>query len=372
MSLRHLGGQSSTQIDVAHKVNTDEFVFSPDFPSTNNHTTHLTNVLVSNFRSLGDNLSLKTGVQLDRRSISSNDRGDHVDLHGGLYASLVYNKGNLNVIPNLRFDHDTNYGSELLPSLNISYNLPQVTFRASAGRSVRAADFTERFVSNNLVNLTPGRSLGNPDLLTETSWSAEIGVDYNVTSNWTLSSTIYSRWSNDLVDYIFTNEADIGTVSEIGSLVPDENYFFATNIADVQIRGVEFESNIKFDLSTKASLNLHNSLSVIGQSSSLETVSVYLSNTARFFSTNRLSLKTRLFDFNLTGLYKNRNARIAEAIGANLSDDYFLVNASAFFKLSDNIKLGAHMINVGDVEYQNILGAPLPGRWFRGSVNWVF
>ncbi len=372
VSLRHLGGQSSTQIDVAHKVNTDEFVFSPDFPSTNNHTTHLTNVLVSNFRSLGDNLSLKTGVQLDRRSISSNDRGDHVDLHGGLYASLVYNKGNLNVIPNLRFDHDTNYGSELLPSLNISYNLPQVTFRASAGRSVRAADFTERFVSNNLVNLTPGRSLGNPDLLTETSWSAEIGVDYNVTSNWTLSSTIYSRWSNDLVDYIFTNEADIGTVSEIGSLVPDENYFFATNIADVQIRGVEFESNIKFDLSTKASLNLHNSLSVIGQSSSLETVSVYLSNTARFFSTNRLSLKTRLFDFNLTGLYKNRNARIAEAIGANLSDDYFLVNASAFFKLSDNIKLGAHMINVGDVEYQNILGAPLPGRWFRGSVNWVF
>ena len=227
-------------------------------------------------------------------------------------------------------------------------------------------------MSNNLVNLTPGRSLGNPDLLTETSWSAEIGVDYNVTSNWTLSSTIYSRWSNDLVDYIFTNEADIGTVSEIGSLVPDENYFFATNIADVQIRGVEFESNIKFDLSTKASLNLHNSLSVIGQSSSLETVSVYLSNTARFFSTNRLSLKTRLFDFNLTGLYKNRNARIAEAIGANLSDDYFLVNASAFFKLSDNIKLGAHMINVGDVEYQNILGAPLPGRWFRGSVNWVF
>ena len=103
VSLRHLGGQSSTQIDVAHKVNTDEFVFSPDFPSTNNHTTHLTNVLVSNFRSLGDNLSLKTGVQLDRRSISSNDRGDHVDLHGGLYASLVYNKGNLNVIPNLRF-----------------------------------------------------------------------------------------------------------------------------------------------------------------------------------------------------------------------------------------------------------------------------
>ena len=77
-------------------------------------------------------------------------------------------------------------------------------------------------------------------------------------------------------------------------------------------------------------------------------------------------------DSNITGLYKDRNARFAEAIGANLTENYFLVNASAFLKLSDNIKLGAHMINVGDVEYQNILGAPLPGRWFRGSVNWEF
>ena len=372
VSLRHIGDQSSTQIDVAHKVNTDQFVFSPDFPSTNNHTTHLTNVLVSNYRSLGDHTSLKTGIQLDRRSIASNDRGDHDDMHGGVYASLVYNKGNLNVIPNLRFDHDTNYGSELLPSLNISYNLPQLTLRASAGRSVRAADYTERFVSNNLVNLTPGRNLGNPDLLAETSWSAELGVDFNVARNWTLSSTLYSRWSNDLVDYIFTNQADIGFVSEIGSLVENESYFFATNIADVQIRGVEFESNVKFDLGANTSLYLHNSLSVIGQSSSLETVSVYLSNTARFFSTNRLSLKTSLIDVNITGLYKDRNARFAEAIGANLTENYFLVNASAFLKLSDNIKLGAHMINVGDVEYQNILGAPLPGRWFRGSVNWEF
>ena len=237
---------------------------------------------------------------------------------------------------------------------------------------MRAADYTERFVSNNLQNLTPGRSLGNPDLLAETSWSAEIGLDYRVADNWTLSSTLYSRWSDDLVDYISTNESDIGVVSEVGNLVADENYFFATNIADVQIRGVEFESNVKLPLGGSANLAIHNSLSVIGQNSSLETVSVYLSNTAKFFSTNRVSLQTKRFDLNLTGLYKNRNARVSEAIGANLAEDYFLVNASAFFKLNDQIKFGAHMINVGDVEYQNILGAAMPGRWFRGSVNWAF
>jgi iron complex outermembrane receptor protein len=175
-----------------------------------------------------------------------------------------------------------------------------------------------------------------------------------------------------LVDYISTNQVDIDFVSEIGSLVPGENYFFATNIADVQIRGVEFESNVQFGLGGDVSLKLHNSLSLIGQSSSLETVSVYLSNTAKVLSTNRVSLNTNRFDINLTGLYKNRNARIAEAIGANISEDFFLVNASAFFKLNNTIKLGAHMINVGDIEYQNILGAPLPGRWFRASVDWAF
>ena len=130
--------------------------------------------------------------------------------------------------------------------------------------------------------------MGNPDLLAETSWSAELGVDFNVARNWTLRSTLYSRWSNDLVDYIFTNQADIGFVSEIGSLVENESYFFATNIADVQIRGVEFESNVKFDLGANTSLYLHNSLSVIGQSSSLETCLLYTSPSPRDRTRSRM------------------------------------------------------------------------------------
>ena len=370
--LKRIGENSSTQVDVAHKYNTDEFVFSPDFPSTNNHTTKYTNVMITDYRGIGNSSVIKSGIQLDRRSIESNDRGDHSDHHIGLYASYLYEKGNLYVIPNLRYDYDSNYGGEILPSINVSYNLPQLTLRGSAGRSVRAADYTERFVSNNLVNLTPGRSLGNPDLLAERSWSAELGIDYRLSANWTLSGTVYSRWSDDLIDYISTNESSIGVVSEIGSLQSGADYFFASNIADVQTSGIELESNLNFPIGDNNRFVLSNSLSIIDQSSSEDIISVYLANSAKMLITNRLSFKSKIVDVHLTGLFKDRNGRVAEAIGSELSEDYFLMNASIVYKLNEHIDLSAQMLNLTDTRYQNILGAAMPGRWFKGSLNWRF
>jgi len=294
------------------------------------------------------------------------------DHHIGIYTSYLYESGSLYIIPNVRYDYDSNYGGELLPSINISYNLPQLTLRGSAGRSVRAADYTERFVSNNLENLTPGRSLGNPDLLAERSWSAEIGLDYRLAANWTLSGTVYSRWSNDLIDYISTNESSIGTISEIGSLQSGADYFYASNIADVQTSGIELESNLSLPIGESGSLSLSNSLSLIDQSSGEDIISVYLANSAKLLSTNRLSFNAKSVSIHLTGLYKDRNGRVAEAIGSELSEDYFLMNATVAYQLNDHVELSAQMLNLSDTKYQNILGAAMPGRWFKGSLNWRF
>ncbi len=370
--LRQVGDRISTQIDVSHKHTTDEFVFSPDFPSTNNHTTKFTNVMISQFRSIGDTDGLKTGIQLDARSISSNDRGDHNDQHVGVFVSYLLNRGAWHIIPNMRIDHDTNYGTEWLPSVNLSYNVDDLTLRATAGKSIRAADYTERFVSNNLMDLTPGRSLGNPNLLSERSWSAEVGADYDVSSSWSISGTVYRRWSTNLIDYISTNESIIGSVSDIGSLRTGENYFFASNIADVRTSGMEIESSVSIPTGSYGRFQLVNSLSLIDQSSSQDIISVYLANSAKVLITNRLSFYTKAFNFHLSGLYKERNGRISEAIGASLEDSYLLMNASVLYNLSDQIQLGLQVINLSDTDYQNILGAPMPGRWLRGSFSWSF
>ena len=95
----------------------------------------------------------------------------------------LFQPGNeFNLTSSLRVDYDENYHIEILPQINVSYALDNYLIRGSVGRSIRAADYTERYVSNNLANLTPGRSLGNPDLMAESSWSEELGIDIYVGS----------------------------------------------------------------------------------------------------------------------------------------------------------------------------------------------
>ena len=63
----------------------------------------------------------------------------------------------------------------------MNYNL-----RASFGKTIRAADFTERFSNTNKLTISPGRNLGNPDLDSEKSINSEIGFDYKRLKNFSI------------------------------------------------------------------------------------------------------------------------------------------------------------------------------------------
>ena len=86
----------------------------------------------------------------------------------------VYKSNNLVLTTIAREDYDQNYGFEFCPQLSASYSMNNIVLRASAGKSIRAADYTERYVSNNIVELTPERSLGNPNLIAEKGWSKKL------------------------------------------------------------------------------------------------------------------------------------------------------------------------------------------------------
>ncbi|MEM1123645.1 MAG: TonB-dependent receptor, partial [Bacteroidota bacterium] len=188
--LSNVGTNNQTDFQFAYRRGTDEFVFSPDFPSTNFHTTDFWNFNVNHLRVVNEGFSLRFGGQIDRRAVESTDRGNHDDMHYGAYLTSIFRPtSQWNVIGSVRLDYDDNYELEFTPQLNVSYVLPRLTLRASAGRSIRAADYTERYVSFNLENLTPGRSLGNPDLIAESAWSEEIGFDYKFSNNWQIKAT---------------------------------------------------------------------------------------------------------------------------------------------------------------------------------------
>ena len=365
VQLAHISEKSRTTIQLAYKHNTDEFVFSPDFPSTNFHTTKRGLLQVDHLHSLSNEFSVNAGIQVDQRSIESNDRGDHEDWHAGAYVMGAYQPGKLSMTGSLRLDYDQNFDWEFSPMFTLAYTHTQFTLRSSLGRNIRAADYTERYVSTNLLNLSPGRNLGNPDLQAEQGWSQEIGADLRLTDKWTIKATAFFRQSANLIDYVLTNENQIRGV---GNLRDSANYLFAQNITDVDTRGFEVESWYKYIGANGNSLLWSLGYTQLQTTNEEEVISVYISSHARHLLTTQLVFQSGRWEIGLNGLYKVRNERIAEAINASLDERYSVWNLRSSGFILNQVGLTFQIHNLFDSSYQDILGAPMPGRWFMGGV----
>ena len=365
--LSKLNKNGMTDFNIAYKYNTDIFVFSPDFPSTNEHVTDFLNINLNHEHRLNEKIRLKGGLQFDQRTIESNDRGNHDDLHFGADGMGHFTPSEqFAITASLRLDYDENFDFEVSPQVNLSYQLGQLILRGSAGRSIRAADYTERYVSNNLENLTPGRSLGNPFLQAESSWSEEVGIDALVTDQLKFKATFFLRQSAELIDYVSTNESEI---NGIGSLQEGADYFFAQNISEVNTTGFETEVQYVQTLNDDSNMSLGLGYTYLNTTNEEDQISVYISSHARHLLTGRMIYEHKFFNIGLTGLYKDRTAQFAPGIGRSLSPSYFLLNAVVGLRLNEQLSISLQMNNVTDVVYQNILGADMPRRWFMGGVK---
>ena len=355
---------SLLDINASYKRSSDEFLYTPT-SDPNIHTMEYLNFTVNNSNEINEKLIFKSGIQADLRKIESNDRGNHSDYHFGAYLMGVYKSNNLVLTTIAREDYDENYGFEFCPQINAAYNLPNLALRASAGRSIRAADYTERY--NNNIALKTYIRLGNPNLIAERGWSEEIGINYSLSKNALFKATIFSRQSSNIIDYILTNESDID--SDIGVLVPGANYTFAKNIKDVNVNGFELELNSKFLISENSTLNCQMGYTFTDITN--DTLGIYLSSFAKHLVNAQLILNYNSFQFSISGLYKERTAQAAESISSDLESSYGLLNARVGYSLMDNkLSLNLQILNLLDKEYQNILGAKMPGRWLMGGISW--
>lgn len=362
--LRKSSTGSLLDINASYKRSSDEFLYTPN-ADPNIHTMDYLNFTVNNSNEVNEKLIIKSGIQADLRKIESNDRGNHSDYHFGAYLMGVYKSNNLVLTTIAREDYDENYGFEFCPQLNAAYNLPNLTLRASAGRSIRAADYTERY--NNNIALKTYIRLGNPNLMAERGWSEEIGINYTTFKNTLFKATIFSRQSSNIIDYILTNESDID--SDIGVLVPGANYTFAKNIKDVNVNGFELELNSKFLISENSTLNWQMGYTFTDITN--DNLGIYLSSFAKHLLNAQLILNYNSFQFSISGLYKERTAQAAESISSDLESSYGLLNTRIGYGLIDNkLSLNLQILNLLDKEYQNILGAKMPGRWLMGGISW--
>ncbi|CAN5285504.1 TonB-dependent receptor plug domain-containing protein [soil metagenome] len=365
-----------SEFNVSYRNVNDTFDFWPGTLPPNEHTTEQLYINLSHQyelsgKSISDRFNyirLMAGGQYLNRQIESTDRGDHKTDMGGFYAIGNFSWVNgLNLTASARVQFDSNAPAELLPQLSASYNIGQVTLRSSAGRAIRMADFTERYISSQIPDLAPLRNIGNPDLRPERSWTVDAGLDWRPTSRVRISPTVFYRTSNNLIDYSLVNS---NTITNADNLQPDELYFYASNIEQSSVAGVEFLSDATHNFGNNRSLGVKTGYTFIRTTSDGEEPSKYIANHPRHQFNLGVRFATRWGSVHSENSYNVRSEESAEIVDGEVPDSYFLSNLNVQATTGwSPATIYIRVMNLTDTEYQEILGAPMPRRWVMGGVK---
>ena len=312
--------------------------------------------------------SWTNGIQVFNKSIRSNDRGNHEHLHAGVFSIMTHRISNKVVLTeSMRADWDESYKWVMVPQINFSWSPSKLTLRASGGKSIRDADFTERYNNYNKTLVTAG-SIGNPDLRAEKAWNWEAGVDYNFSSFVQVRTTYFQRDQQNLIDWISTPYASMPRKVNLSST---GTYGLASNLSSVNTRGFEIDFtgskkvSEKIDIRWMSGMVWLNSKTPAGAQPSF-----YLSSHATFIWNGSVQLIMNNSSMSLSALYKERNEQKASSINATITPNYFLLNVKFEQQLlRKKMKLFLQIDNMLDVAYADLLGATMPGRWVSGGIS---
>jgi vitamin B12 transporter len=355
--------KSTNDLDIAYKSTTDHYLFNPRAIANNNQSNYWV-IQYIHGANINQDLKLNYGVLLDRRAIESNDRGNHNTYHGAVFSNALYRKGNLRLSPGLRIDMDENYGTEIIPQANASYQMDKVNFRANAGRAIRSADFTERFNNYNKV-IVNGGSIGNPDLTAEKSWSYEAGADL-LLKKIKISATYFYRDQNDIIDWITTPYAQMPRKSNLN---PAGTFALSKNIKEVNTSGIELETSYSHSFSDGHSIYVNLGATFLSSKSSDATPSFYIVSHAKTLIQSSLIYTIRNITISTNSIYKERNGQKASGINAEISKNYFMMNGRLQYAFSKKVNAFASTTNLGNISYSDLLGSRMPGRWTTAGVN---
>jgi vitamin B12 transporter len=239
--------------------------------------------------------------------------------------------------------------------------------RASAGITIRQADFTERFNNYNKLLVTSG-SIGNPGLEAERSFSYEAGADYFIKKEWKFSATVFRRDQSQLIDWVTTPYSDMPRKD---NLSPAGTYALAQNIATVNTSGLEAGVQYNRDLKKDQQLQVSMGILWLDSESSSGIPSFYISSHSKFMTNGDIVYSTRRYSISINGIYKTRAQQTASAINAMVSKEYFLLNTkAAVFVAKQKASLFVQANNLFNKTYSDLLGAPMPGRWLLAGFNY--
>jgi iron complex outermembrane receptor protein len=365
-SLNYQKNRGKLSVGVGYKSVEDEYFFNPRSVPNHNKSRLLQASALYEHR-IGEQTTVTGGTQFQNRAIVSNDRGNHtVQQLAGFFILNQSIGERFRINPALRADWDSRAGTELVPQIALSYRTGLFQLRGAAGKTIRQADFTERYNNYNKAVVSSG-SIGNPDLKAERSFSFEAGADVFFSKNLRIATSYFQRDHSNLIDFVRTPFAEMPRQS---NLVSTGTYALARNISEVTTRG--WETDLIFQKNLAQQRQLLAMAGVVWMASeTAETRDMfYVRSHAKFLANFNLRYSGKGWAAGASGLYKTREPRKATAINASVNREYFLLNLLAEANVyKQSIRLFAQADNVLNTRYSDLLGAQMPGRWVLAGIK---
>jgi vitamin B12 transporter len=362
-------GKSAFSFDAGYKFVQDYYLFNTA-SIRNNSKSQLWQGLLTWQQIISPSTTVVSGLNFQNKNISSNDRGDHSINQLAPFVTVSQRIGeSFTVSPSIRFDWRENIGTEVVPQVNLSYKKEHWQLRGSAGKTIRDADFTERYNNYNKPIVSTGNSVGDPSLKAESSFSYEAGTDLFL-SNLKISGTFFQRRQNNLIDYTSTPYAQMPRKD---NLSPTGTYGLAKNVASVNTTGAELDFQYSKSITDHQKIWLTTGLTWLNSESSEVMPSFYISSHARFLANFSALYQISNFSISVNGIYKNRAKREATAIDATITREYFVLNLRAEYAvIKKTLSVFAQADNLGNRSYSDLLGSKMPSRWLMGGLKYSF
>ena len=267
------------------------------------------------------------GLDISRVSISSNNLGDRNRTMVNLFLEHRFKTGNFDITPGVAVTYFSDFKFHAFPGLDIGYKVSD-NLRAygNIGYTYRIPTYTDLYYNDSSTT-------GNPNLKPEEALAQELGLKYN-TNNFYATVSVFNRDADNLIDFIRPNTT--------------ATKFEATNIAEVNTKGFEFDANYTFKIKD------YNQSLAVGYTFLEDNIkdqdrdlSRYRLNTLKHHFTTRL--RTQLFK-NVSQNIIYKHAERTDGQSYNVWDASIIFNFNKFdFTFTANNIFNAEFIETGFV-----------------------
>ena len=256
----------------------------------------------------------------------------------------------LRLVPGLRYDRHSEFGSVGSPKVSLLYALtPTTRVRTSAGRAFRAPSLFELF--GNVVFHGPIPGLPNPELDPEHITSFDGGIQHEVSRALRTEMNVFHNDMTDLIQLVIS---------------PQRDHFDWVNVADARSTGLELVAN------GQAASWLGYYANYAYTDSEDRATGNPLALVPRQKVNAGIQLGASLGAWRLSGSVDQRwvGQRTQSSQGVPvLLDEYMRTDLAIYLHPNDDLRVGLHVLNVMDADYQETAASPTLGRLVSVSLT---